>query len=544
MKCRVLWQRRDKAVESYSYETGQLNSAGWGETEYADVPIERPGDLKYAEVPGAINAIRSLETGRSFGSFHSERTFVKQAKLMEKYEDDYYYECNRPQLMPTFQSCKDIELRGYFGWRSAFRRDRFLKTGMTYPLLYTFELLNGIGARNPEDGYNKLLKLRRVYEDSVPDAFRMYDKWLTHYCVYYRLPESMLPDSAQREADMRMMCLIASEEFDDEHIGKVVFSNRHKEKLEHFFEDNKVKLEFENALGERKTMESHDFIGELFCMGGRAFRALKDNYSKHRKLSLSEDYFGSFAWKSTRLFPNAVFLNEGRLRNYDYEVDPICIYRCDGDKFRVKNFDTVHVGRERLSELADAVIYHAMKELGIPYEGPAGVKTGWMVKLIKEAVRETHKEFISSMVYRVDIDTSKLSRIRKEAGETAEKLLTEEERDFEISEILNVEEPEQSGISELSDEVVSGQGGESEEPEKASALSPLSDDEAELLRILVNGTDTAPLTDRGLVISVIADSINEKLYDVFNDIVIEMGDPFELIEDYREEITRMFCPGS
>ena len=70
---------------------------------------------------------------------------------------------------------------------------------------------------------------------------------------------------------------------------------------------------------------------------------------------------------------------------------------------------------------------------------------------------------------------------------------------------------------------------------------PLSAPAMALLICLVTGESYQPLVDAGQMLSVLADEINENLYDTFGDTVIEMEDDDTpvLIEDYAEDLKGM-----
>ena len=68
----------------------------------------------------------------------------------------------------------------------------------------------------------------------------------------------------------------------------------------------------------------------------------------------------------------------------------------------------------------------------------------------------------------------------------------------------------------------------------------LSAPEYRLLHCLLYGGDTDWVTAEGLMVSVLADSINEKLYDTFADAVLdETPAP---VEDYLDELREMIHP--
>ena len=82
-----------------------------------------------------------------------------------------------------------------------------------------------------------------------------------------------------------------------------------------------------------------------------------------------------------------------------------------------------------------------------------------------------------------------------------------------------------------------------EEPEMVSSAaedSPLTGHEYRLLQCLLYGRDFSWVHKEGLMLSVLSDSINDKLYDIFQDSV--MDDSPSLVDDYIDDLKEMVAP--
>ncbi len=75
-------------------------------------------------------------------------------------------------------------------------------------------------------------------------------------------------------------------------------------------------------------------------------------------------------------------------------------------------------------------------------------------------------------------------------------------------------------------------------PEGETAQTPLSQEEYRLLQCLLYGRDYGWVRASGLMLSVLVDSINEKLFDEFADSVLTLDNGPELIEDYIQDLKR------
>ena len=124
---------------------------------YRDEAIPNaPAPTPKPPTPKLIRAMRSLvTTSHDYWQSRAE-LFLKQARLMADYEDDFIYHGVVNQYFPTYDSLSDAQLRGYFTWRTAVRRGQIEKRGMSYASLYVYELLNLIGCSSAQDAYEKL----------------------------------------------------------------------------------------------------------------------------------------------------------------------------------------------------------------------------------------------------------------------------------------------------------------------------------------------------------------------------------------------------
>ena len=69
---------------------------------------------------------------------------------------------------------------------------------------------------------------------------------------------------------------------------------------------------------------------------------------------------------------------------------------------------------------------------------------------------------------------------------------------------------------------------------------PLAEPELRLLRCLLHGGSLDWIREEGLLLSVLVDAINEKLYDQFGDSVLD--DTPQVLEDYTDELKEMIRP--
>ena len=143
-------------------------------------------------------------------------------------------------------------------------------------------------------------------------------------------------------------------------------------------------------------------------------------------------------------------------------------------------------------------------------ENPADEWARPYIDAVIEADRKTEIEAARPMI---TIDLSGLERIRRDAVTTRESLLTEEEIEDIEEEIPPAAEDETSDL-------------------------PLDAVQIQIIRTLLkDGDATEIIRTHHLMPSVVADAINEALFDEIGDTVLLCeGDALALVEDYAEEI--------
>jgi len=427
-----------------------------------------------------------------------ESIFIKQGKLLAGYEDDYVYDRRVTHYFPTYQSLTNPELRGYFSWRTKLRRGNLQKTSLTYAFLYIYELLNQIGVADPVDGYRKLTEFRDAY-GALDDGILPYlNLWLMDYVVYYNLDAGLLADDPQVRFNRGIAALDSIQSRGDEEVIRAV-----KQLSPKWLERSKFYREYR---------EDCDTVTV------RVLRRMSAHYNARCKKTMVEQYFGSFSQYRVILFDAAVFHERQVEGSRQYMVDENYIYRCRNGLWSVQKYNCLPHSNGKLGDVLKA-IDGVMREC-YGYGRPIQYKldTKWILKIIQEEARNLLAEKKAAEEKKITIDYSRLARIRSDAAVTRDRLMVEEEAEEEA---LPVQTPAPA-----------------EEPED----TPLTKDEYRLLQSLLYGRDYGWVRSSGLMLSVLVDGINDKLYDTFSDSVLLGDDPPELIEDYIADLKEMIHP--
>lgn len=427
-----------------------------------------------------------------------ESIFIKQGKLLAGYEDDYVYDRQVLRYFPTYQSLTDPELRGYFSWRTKLRRGNLQKTSLTYAFLYIYELLNQIGVADPMDGYRKLTEFRDAY-GALDDGILPYlNLWLMDYVVYYNLDAGLLADTPQVRFNRGIAVLDSIQSRGDEEVIRAVEQLSPK-----WLERSKFYREYRE---------------ECDTVIVRVLRRMSAHYNARCKKTMVEQYFGSFSQYRVILFDAAVFHERQVEGSRQYMMDENYIYRCRNGLWSVQKYNCLPHSNGKLGDGLKAIdgVMRECYGYGCPIQYKLDTK--WILKIIQEEARNLLTEKKAAEEKKITIDYSRLARIRSDAAVTRDRLMVEEEAEEEAP-------PVQTPAP-------------AEEPED----TPLTKDEYRLLQSLLYGRDYGWVRSSGLMLSVLADGINDKLYDTFSDSVLLGDDPPELIEDYIADLKEMIHP--
>lgn len=483
-----------------------------------------------APLPSALKAARSLEVGMSSQWQNRSALFIKQGKLLSAYEDDFVYD--RPVLhyYPTYQSLSDEELRGYFTWRTRLRRGDLQKCQLTYAFLYLYELLNGIGVEDPEEGYRKLTQFRDSYGPLDGQILPYLRRWIRDYTVYHCLdPEFLTADPA------------------------VIYNNAIAVLADiHSYTDSQlleaVHILAPNWLDRSKFYKENKDDMEYILI--RVLKKVFDHYAKGKR-SMVEQFCGDYDTLPLRLFESAVFYDRQKERSCTYCPDASRVFRCRNGVWSVQQYGITQRSSQKLGDFiktVDAVMrpYYGYKEILL------GTELKWLHKLITEEVQtlldarraaEAAKAEVEAQ--RVTIDFSRLDAIRRDAAVTRDKLIVEEEL-----------------LEEDSDGISAPVSAQCEDPSTPSApcgsdcpqdnrdftAAPcsvgygLSGPQYRLLHDLLYGGSLSWVQQEGHILSVLTDGINEALFDTFSDTVLTADEPPEVIEDYIDELKEMVQP--
>ena len=489
--------------------------------------------------PGSSSFRGSL----AYGSRSANRLFFEQARFMEDFEDEYEFHGTYSQYFPTYSSMTLSQLRGYFSWRTQVRSGQMPEAPLSFAFLHVYELLCGIGTTPGEQGFIDLVAFRDAFSQTDAaqgSTFSSYlRRWLRDYVAYHGLDPAVLPEAAQGMQAQVFTLLRAEEE--------TLAANKLTRK-EGKLDGNALGLppvtdeQLLAALNECSSYQicgarlSRDKPDELRRIASDTFRALVLHCARRRKTDFVEGLFGGSYSEPYTMFASAVFYDPEPHADVSVALSPVETLVCRDGRWRRYLLCSATGRSSELGTILHAVDKQLRDKLDYAYPLKERPVAAYVKKIIDKAIDELLAEQAEAEKRRITIDLSQLGQIRAAAAVTQEALLTDEERGDELG------DAEGAGTS---DDMPHAFGAPeeaplTEEPAPSASLgsvdSPLSSAEIIVVRALLNG-EAAPPNPEGQLLSLVIDSINEKLFDIVGDAVIEFdGDAPVLIEDYEQDV--------
>ena len=511
---------------------------------YGSEPILMRGSQLASYLPEPIRRMRALARGPEARGWTDARLFVEQARLMEGYEDDCPYGGTFQSYFPTYDAMDNHQLRGYFTWRTNVRRGSVERTSTSFAYVYLYELLNGIGTEPGVPAFRAIESFWQSYREFGPAMDRYARTWLVDYAVYHGLDPALAQPYASTHHNRAVARLERAES-----LALSRPAQRGLRREPSAFGANPAAeeelLAALDALSTYRPLESRlyrdnpDALRSVTCA---VFSRLAHYYQGSRRQGLVEGLFGRASSLPYLMFASAVFYPGARHPDCTYELDETCRFVCQSG---IWTCTSLHHGGGRSSKLGQilrAVDRQLRAALDYPHPLKDRADPKYLVQLIDREVKDYLAWQEAHAPVRVEIDLSKLADIRSAAATTREALLVDEEREDAP---VPAPEPTPAPAIEPAAPVAASatpvgppaQAAEEKTPapKEAEKNAPLglAPDELALLEDLLSGR--AP---KAASPDLLVDSINEKLFDLVGDTVLEFSDAGapQLIEDYVEDV--------
>ena len=538
-------------TEQAQYQDAPLFS---GQTLAIKPPCDDMRGLQSAKqhVPEQIRRMKNLYQYRS-GSFRQIcKNFYVQGKFMENYEDNAPWDgVVSTCYWPTYHNLSLAQLRGYFTWRTELRKGNYRKHCETLVSMYLYELLNGIGTKSVEDSLHKMEEFEKGYIDAgLSDRYlrgRLH-RWMLELAVLNGLAPDIAckyADSDMLEKDAAVEILRYPEKFSAQEVFNAlcVFGG---------------KKTAESKLTQEHGTEAINFFAAVWCLASAQYR--KDGEP------LFQLCFGipsAREWRpleSTFYYDN--YSNSKKRKSVTYKLNPSRTYLFKRDRWYEVAHQNYDIDRKIIVNLLQETDRRLRLYLKTGHPLKERKEAAWAVPYIEAVIEADRKAKLEAARPKVSIDFSGLDKIRKDALETQDNLLTEEETQCTPEfNAVNKAVRKSAGSKKRTKEnsaarkntaavlsVAASPHLASEQSEAAVLAAPsntsvpLNGMQMQLLQMLLRGEPVQKLiaAQHGMP-NVIADAINEALFDFIGDTVVECdGEAITLVEDYRDDIIGIF----
>ena len=570
-------------IERIMAEARTHQSARFSHEVYADEPILKTGRQMQNFLPDQYRKMREISRWQDdpkggAGRWLSEaELFYRQGLLMADFEDDCPYNGTFKSYFPTYNAMSDRQLRGYFTWRAQVRRGTVEETSTSFAFLYLYELICGIGVDDPLDGFNMIKAFWDAYRAFEPGIDRFARVWLQDYAVFHGLDPKLLRDSKTVMFDNALIELRRAARDLVPAPAPSCQTPKHRKTSEPTLPlpPDEVReerlmaainaLSTYNLSNSRLDRSHHRDLRHVACA---VYVRMARYYDTHRKTGIVASLFGEETAMPYTMFASAVFFAPERHEDCEYRLDPIHIYRCQNGFWECMR---IHGSRQKSSKLGEMMRAcdqrlrlaldpaHPLKEEKVPK---------YLAKIIDDEIVAWLSWDAAHQPVKIDIDLSQLGHIRNAAAQTREALLIDEEREDGTpveAEATLIEQPNTEsapGMTAEPGEMTIRQD-EPDEPtvsteefgvvapllvsmgapvtpaptEAANKLAPAAD---AFLRALLEqnaAQATSAVAHSGQSEDMLVDTINEALFDLVGDTVIESSATGpQIIEDYEADV--------
>lgn len=570
-------------IERIMAEARTHQSARFSNEIYADEPILKTGRQMQNFLPDQYRKMREISRWQEdpkggAGRWLSEaELFYRQGLLMADFEDDCPYNGTFKSYFPTYNAMSDRQLRGYFTWRAQVRRGNIEETSTSFAFLYLYELICGIGVDNPLDGFNKIKAFWDAYRAFEPGIDRFARVWLQDYAVFHGLDPKLLRDSKTAMFDNALIELRrAARDLVPAPAPSGQTPKRRKtseptlplppdEVREERLMAAINALSTYNLSNSRLDRSHHRDLRHVACA---VYVRMARYYDTHRKTGIVASLFGEETAMPYTMFASAVFFAPKRHEDCEYRLDPIHIYRCQNGFWECMRIHGSRQKSSKLGEMMRACDQHLRLALDPAHPLKEEKVPKYLAKIIDDEIVEWLSWDAAHQPVKIDIDLSQLGHIRSAAAQTREALLIDEEREDGASAEAEAADSGQPEAEPVTDAIVEPvvepiRQDLTDEPtistEQFGVVAPLlaptpafaaaapADATNELapaadafLRALLEqnaAQATSAVAHSGQSEDMLVDSINEALFDLVGDTVIEFSAAGpQIIEDYKADV--------
>jgi hypothetical protein len=478
-------------------------SASFSAAVYCDQPIIMTGRQMRSFVPDDISSARQIARHQDLRHAGTEVIFYEQARYLSKYEDDVAYAGDFLHYYPTYEDMTNEQLRGYFTWRAKVRRGQIEAGPLSFAFVYLYELIHLVGVSDPLEGYTALCAFGNAYRKIDSRIARYFETWHDDFIVYYQLDPTLLHTISFTQQDAAFDVLQTYETRSDTELFASLCTLS-----SYAIADSPFYLQHEPEL--------HKLIAHVY-------RVVAQHHDAKLKTSLCTKLFGRIQTEPFCPFARAVFADPLAIQQAEYKISKHDTVYCRNGIWSRTRYACLEAPVAWITKLLTTCESILRDAYDYPNTLDQTITTKYIVAEARRVATSLAEEERRKQANAVHIDFGKLEGIRRAADATCDKLIVEEDVENTVSAIA----PHTS--QDIEKATVPDAGG------------LLNAEECEFIEILLARKSVRDFEHaHACMASVLVDTINEKLYDEFADICIDMCDDApRVIADYEDDVRDM-----
>ncbi|WP_269055717.1 TerB N-terminal domain-containing protein [Paenibacillus tundrae] len=160
--------------------------------EFMEIDLSEEPITAAVPVPDRSTIVRAdFDIRLPGGILSSEKRFVEEARQLIEVEGEQAPFVPFMSYWPTYGVMNEPQRKWYMYWRTEVRQGRFPDTDLSYLFVHIYELINGIGWQEPEEGYDQLKELWINYRERLPQLDVYMQDWIIDYDLVHELNMSL-----------------------------------------------------------------------------------------------------------------------------------------------------------------------------------------------------------------------------------------------------------------------------------------------------------------------------------------------------------------
>ncbi|SEK32195.1 TerB-C domain-containing protein [Paenibacillus sp. OK003] len=160
--------------------------------EFMEIDLSEEPITAAVPVPDRSTIVRAdFDIRLPGGILSSEKRFVEEGRQLVEVEGEQAPSVPFMSYWPTYGVMNKPQRKWYMYWRTEVRQGRFPDTDLSYLFVHIYELINGIGWQEPQEGYDQLKQLWINYRERLPQLDVYMQEWIIDYDLVHELNMSL-----------------------------------------------------------------------------------------------------------------------------------------------------------------------------------------------------------------------------------------------------------------------------------------------------------------------------------------------------------------